>query len=157
VLVESGRRSLFGHDHAFGGGRVEHRGLEDSMWRECERGVRPQAERHELRRLRPSTQLKGGGFVALMVSDGRVVILSVKTHKTVSSRQTLVVRRSALRTAQLGDVVVVRGTAIGCDVIKVGGTGLCRGVPLQGPCGCGAAGRDLSRRLASFALDSSDG
>lgn len=68
----------------------------------------------------PSTAVKGGGYVAVMDSGGRVVILSIKTHKTVSSRgPTAVVRRAALKTARLGDRVTVTGTSLVCDVIKV--------------------------------------
>jgi hypothetical protein len=83
----------------------------------------------------PSTQVKGGGYVALIESDGRVVILSVKTHKTVSSRAPQAVgRRSSLRTARLGDVIVLSGTSILCTVIKVGGkpTLICEYVDSKG-------------------------
>jgi len=70
----------------------------------------------------PSTQVKGGGYVAVMESDGRVVILSIKTHKTVFSRAPqAVVGRSALRSARIGDVIVLTRTSILCDVITAGG------------------------------------
>ena len=73
----------------------------------------------------PSTSTKGGGYVALMASDGHVYILSIKTHKTVSSRMPASAAasgaRSVLVTAKIGDTVVLTGTPLLCDVLKVGG------------------------------------
>ena len=70
----------------------------------------------------PSTRVKGGGYVALIESSGHVFILSVKTHKVVSSRAPAgVAHRSVLRTARMGDVIVLRGTSILCSLIRVGG------------------------------------
>jgi hypothetical protein len=83
----------------------------------------------------PSTQVRGGGYVALFVSDGRVVILSIKTHKAVSSHAPrAVARRDALRTARIGDVIVLSGTPVLCDVIKAGGlpTLVCESVDGKG-------------------------
>ena len=62
------------------------------------------------------------GYVALMAANGRVEVLSVKTHKAVFDRTPAVVMRSSIGTAaHLGDVVVLGGTRILCDVIKTGG------------------------------------
>ena len=47
----------------------------------------------------PSTSTKGGGYVALMASDGHVYILSIKTHKTVSSRMPASAVASGTRSA----------------------------------------------------------
>ena len=83
----------------------------------------------------PSTQVKGGGYVALMASDGHVYILSIKTHKTVSSRvPAAAVRKAGLYTARLGDRVAIKGTSLLCDVIKVSGvaTLLCDYVDSKG-------------------------
>lgn len=73
----------------------------------------------------PSTSTKGGGYVALMASDGHVYVLSIKTHKTVSSRMPASAvasdTRSGLVTVKIGDTVVLGGTPLLCDVLKVGG------------------------------------
>jgi hypothetical protein len=70
----------------------------------------------------PSTHVKGGGYIALIESDGRVVILSVKTQKSVSSRAPAAVgAQKGMSTARIGDVVVLKGTSIMCDAIRVGG------------------------------------
>jgi hypothetical protein len=70
----------------------------------------------------PSTQVRGGGYVALIVSDGRVVILSVRTQKAVFSyAPRAVAYPSAFRAARIGDVIVLDGTSIVCDVIKASG------------------------------------
>jgi hypothetical protein len=73
----------------------------------------------------PSTSTKGGGYIALMDSDGHVYILSIKTHKTVSSRMPASAVASATRsagvTAKIGDTVALAGTPLLCDVLKVGG------------------------------------
>ena len=73
----------------------------------------------------PSTSTKGGGYVALMASDGHVYILSIKTHKAVSSRMPASAAasrtRSAVVTTKIGDTVVLAGTPLLCDVLKVGG------------------------------------
>jgi len=64
----------------------------------------------------------GGGYVALIMSDGRVVILSVRTHKAVSSHAPrAIAQRGSLRTARIADVIVLSGTSILCDVIQAGG------------------------------------
>jgi hypothetical protein len=83
----------------------------------------------------PSTKVKGAGYVALIASDGHVYILSIKSHRTVSSRAPAgVVRRAALATVRIGDRVAIRGTSLLCDVIKVSGapTLLCDYVDARG-------------------------
>ena len=83
----------------------------------------------------PSTQVKGGGYVALMDSKGRVVVLSIRTEKTVSSRTpAAVVSQRAGNMARIGDVVAINGTTILCLMIKVSGlpTLLCESVDGKG-------------------------
>jgi hypothetical protein len=83
----------------------------------------------------PSSEVKGGGYVALMDSKGRVVVLSIRTEKTVSSRTPAsAVSRSGGNTARIGDVVAINGTPILCLMIKVGGvpTLLCEYVDGKG-------------------------
>ena len=83
----------------------------------------------------PSTQVKGGGYVALMDSKGRVVVLSIRTETTVSSRSpAAVVSQRAGSMARIGDVVAINGTPILCLMIKVGGvpTLLCEYVDGKG-------------------------
>ena len=74
-------------------------------------------------------------YVALMTAMGRVEVLSVKTHKAVFDRTPAVVLHSRIGTAaNLGDVVVLAGTPILCDVIKTSGkpTMLCESVDKKG-------------------------
>jgi hypothetical protein len=82
----------------------------------------------------PSTQVKGGGYVALMDSKGRVVVLSIRTEKAVSSRTPASAGSQAGNTARIGDVVAINGTSILCSMIKVSGvpTLLCEYVDGKG-------------------------
>ena len=72
-------------------------------------------------------------YVALMASNGRVEILSVKTHKAAFDR-TPASARSSTPVAHLQDIVVVSGTSILCDVFKVSGkpTMVCEYVDSKG-------------------------
>jgi hypothetical protein len=68
----------------------------------------------------PSTNVKGGGYVALMDSDGRVYVLSIKTHKTVSLRTpAAAVRQAGPWKARLHDQVIVGGEPMICAVITL--------------------------------------
>jgi hypothetical protein len=68
----------------------------------------------------PSTNVKGGGYIALMDSDGRVYVLSIKTHKTVSFRTPAAAVRSAgTWKARLHDQVIVAGEPMICGVITL--------------------------------------
>ena len=68
----------------------------------------------------PSTNVKGGGYVALMDSDGRVYVLSIKTHKTVSVRTPAsAVRAAGTWKARLHDQVIVGGEPMICSVITL--------------------------------------
>jgi hypothetical protein len=74
-------------------------------------------------------------YVAIMASNGRVEILSVKTHGAVFDRTPSAFdARSATPVAHLEDIVTVSGTAILCDVFKVGGkpTMVCEYVDRKG-------------------------
>jgi hypothetical protein len=68
----------------------------------------------------PSTAV--GNYVALMASDGHVYILSIKTHKTVSSRvPASAARRSSQYSVKVGDRITVKDTPLVCDVLKISG------------------------------------
>ena len=67
----------------------------------------------------PSTNVKGGGYVALMDSDGRVYVLSIKTHKTVSMRTPAAAVRTATWKARLHDQVIVGGEPMICSIITL--------------------------------------
>jgi hypothetical protein len=61
-------------------------------------------------------------YVAIMTSNGRVEIISVKTHKAAFDRTMASVdRHIGTPVARLQDIVTVAGTSILCDVIKVSG------------------------------------
>lgn len=95
----------------------------------------------------PSTSV--GNYVALMASDGHVYILSIKTHKTVSSRvPASAARRSSQVGVKVGDRITVKSTLLVCDVLKISGlpTLLC---DYYGPKG--------SIRPSSYAFGISDG
>jgi hypothetical protein len=95
----------------------------------------------------PSTSV--GNYVALMASDGHVYILSIKTHKTVSSRvPASAARRSSQYGVEVGDRITVKNTPLVCDVLKISGlpTLLCDD---YGPKG--------SIRPSSYAFGISDG
>jgi hypothetical protein len=100
----------------------------------------------------PSTEVKGGGYVALMASNGRVVLLSVRTHKTVSSRTPAsAVSLNASETAHIGDIVVLDGTSILCQVIKVSRepTLLCQYVDSRGNARPNSYSFGISDKLAT--------
>ena len=67
----------------------------------------------------PSTNVKGGGYVALMDSAGRVYVLSIKTHRTVSLRTPAAAVRTATWKARLHDQVIVGGEPMICSIITL--------------------------------------
>jgi hypothetical protein len=59
-------------------------------------------------------------YVAILAANGRVEIVSVKTHKAAFNRApAAVATTNGTPTAQLKDLVVVSGTSILCDVLTV--------------------------------------
>ena len=67
-----------------------------------------------------STESKPAGYVALMESDGRVVIVAAHTQKTVSTRSpTAVAQAAGPWTAHLGDQIVLGGEPVICAVITL--------------------------------------
>jgi hypothetical protein len=74
-------------------------------------------------------------YVAILAANGRVEVVSVKTHKAAFNRAPAGVEtRNGTPTAQLKDLVVVTGTSILCDVLTVSGkpTMLCEYVNKKG-------------------------
>jgi hypothetical protein len=57
------------------------------------------------------------GYVALMAGTGRTEILSVQTHEAVFDRLRQAVGVSFVGAARVGDVIVVSGTSVLCQVI----------------------------------------
>jgi hypothetical protein len=74
-------------------------------------------------------------YVALMAANGRTEVLSVKTQKAVFDRTPAGAgRRGVATAARVGDVIVLEGTSVLCDVIKTGGkpTMICEYVNAKG-------------------------